>query len=786
MAKTEIGEIYYRITGDNSGLKNTLNESDQGANKLVGTLMNVGKAIAGAFIVKQIFDVGKAIIGVASDANETSSKFGVVFSSISDRANQTASDISEGYGMSRNAAKEYLSGVGDILKGLEFTQSASLDTSSSIVKLSADLVSFKNYAGGVEGATHAITSALLGERESLKGLGIAISDADLKQFAADSGLVWDNLDRQHQATLTLALITERAGNAIGDFERTQYGFANQTRIAEGNINNLEVTLGTKLLPAATLGVIAFNEIVKSLDKSAMGLGDWMSSAEGASQVANFLGSAIGNISGVLTALEPIVSGLGDGFMIIWDALSAGLGDIGGATEGFTTFAIVSTVLSDALRITATSIGGVITLVVDLGLAFWETGKALAYFAGFIAGGISWDELKDQVSKSGAAITKLGEDTINSVNKIIGETGKAINSLGADIDKTNQKASASADKMAKGITTAVNKALTATQQSNTEQANSHEDMEKSKTGLTLAQSKERDKIEKQSAKDRDKARKDEAKAEEEKLKTINEVAGKLMSGLNDLMSGISANIQGDLQQTLDWIDTTTTERLASLDAQMAAELEAAGLTEQTERERIQSQLDAAIEAGDTETAAKLQDDLDRLDIQQKYADRKAGIEAEAANQKAQAEYNAAHKIWEMQVVKSFADMALGIMQATIAGMQFGPGAAAMVPILVAIASAAGVANIAATADAEPTSPTFATGGIVPGSSFSGDKIIAKVNSGEMVLNTQQQAQLFNMANGNNGGGNYFTFMIDSETLYDKFYTDSKNGKFRIHKRGVVAL
>lgn len=42
--------------------------------------------------------------------------------------------------------------------------------------------------------------------------------------------------------------------------------------------------------------------------------------------------------------------------------------------------------------------------------------------------------------------------------------------------------------------------------------------------------------------------------------------------------------------------------------------------------------------------------------------------------------------------------------------------------------------------------FEHGGIVGGSSFTGDKVIARVNSGEMILNRSQQAQLFAMANG----------------------------------------
>jgi hypothetical protein len=42
--------------------------------------------------------------------------------------------------------------------------------------------------------------------------------------------------------------------------------------------------------------------------------------------------------------------------------------------------------------------------------------------------------------------------------------------------------------------------------------------------------------------------------------------------------------------------------------------------------------------------------------------------------------------------------------------------------------------------------FAQGGIVPGTSFTGDRVIAGLNSREMVLNTSQQAQLFELANG----------------------------------------
>ena len=70
-----------------------------------------------------------------------------------------------------------------------------------------------------------------------------------------------------------------------------------------------------------------------------------------------------------------------------------------------------------------------------------------------------------------------------------------------------------------------------------------------------------------------------------------------------------------------------------------------------------------------------------------------------------------------------------------------------------ANLAAIASIVATimgVIATISSLKFASGGIVPGTSFSGDQVHAMLNSGEMVLNTRQQRNLFRMID---GGGNY---------------------------------
>ena len=62
-------------------------------------------------------------------------------------------------------------------------------------------------------------------------------------------------------------------------------------------------------------------------------------------------------------------------------------------------------------------------------------------------------------------------------------------------------------------------------------------------------------------------------------------------------------------------------------------------------------------------------------------------------------------------------------------------------------------------------SFDGGGIIGGTSYTGDRLVARVNSGEMILNPAQQRQLFNMANGGGGSDSGVTSAaLRGEDLY----------------------
>lgn len=101
-----------------------------------------------------------------------------------------------------------------------------------------------------------------------------------------------------------------------------------------------------------------------------------------------------------------------------------------------------------------------------------------------------------------------------------------------------------------------------------------------------------------------------------------------------------------------------------------------------------------------------------------------------------------------------------------------GAASSVASVPFVGPVLAIAAIASIVGALANLPKFALGGIVPGTSFSGDKVLARVNSGEMILNQSQQNRLLGIANGRNSGtGGQVRFVIDRKQLVGILEQDS---------------
>jgi len=262
---------------DNSAVK----RFDQNVGKLRGSLKgatsnlrdmangirNTGAALT-AFATVPLGLLTGGLIKAASDAEETEAKFGTVFSSIRDEADETAKTLSRDFGLSSQGAQQLLSDTGDLLSGFGFAQKETLQFSKDLNELAVDLASFTNLEGGAERASRSLTKALLGERESIKELGIQISEKDVKERIAinRSKGITRATERQEKALATLQLAQEQSKNSIGDFARTQEGFANQMRILRARISDVAVSFGRILLPVANKVVRVFVKVFERFEK----------------------------------------------------------------------------------------------------------------------------------------------------------------------------------------------------------------------------------------------------------------------------------------------------------------------------------------------------------------------------------------------------------------------------------------------------------------------------------------------------------------------------------------
>lgn len=179
--------------------------------------------------------------------------------------------------------------------------------------------------------------------------------------------------------------------------------------------------------------------------------------------------------------------------------------------------------------------------------------------------------------------------------------------------------------------------------------------------------------------------------------------------------------------------------AKLDIEFNTQLERAKLIQDSDKRKDEI---AKIQASKELAFTKLKNkqEIDLIKARQVQEQQIEQIRLQAAGNFIQAGLNLAKE-------GSIAQKALQITQATVAtytaanqALASPPGPPFTLP-LVASTVALGLSNIARISGAK-----FAQGGIVPGTSFAGDRVQARVNSGEMILNRAQQAELFRVAKG----------------------------------------
>lgn len=386
----QAGQIVER---QRTGIVSNLAKASQGfffVTQAAGTLVNAGRQVA---------EFGQAVFDLGADAGETASKFQMTLGPATQQAQEFLERFANTAGLTVTEGRELISVTSGIAMGFGMTQTEAAGFAEEILSLAGDMTSYTNVP--MQETSRAIQSALTGERESLKRLGVVIRETDVQQKAlTQTGKESASaLTDQEKATATLALIQERASFMIGNLADTQDSAANRARALGARLREMQELLARAFLPAleevlGTLGDISGSEGMAGFVESIVAARDQIAAwAVVGVEVTQAVAIALVNVVQILVDMAQRLYAVGEGLYNLAQA------DFRGAVRSFRG-------VVDETESIMGNLGDILDGFDGLGGAIdaaMKTGKADV--ASFVAG---LDESEQRVIDNTAAVIEQGE------------------------------------------------------------------------------------------------------------------------------------------------------------------------------------------------------------------------------------------------------------------------------------------------------------------------------------------------------------------------------------------
>ena len=180
------------------------------------------------------------------------------------KAEQFSKSALEAFGMSELSAKKTTGIYMTMAKSAGISESAASDMAVTLAGLTGDVASFYNISQ--ELADVRLKSVFTGETETLKELGVVMTQTNLQAYALSQGINKNisDMNQAEQTTLRYNFVLDRLAFVQGDFARTSNSWANQIRILQERFKQLLGIIGNGLIAALTPVVKFLNMIIGKL------------------------------------------------------------------------------------------------------------------------------------------------------------------------------------------------------------------------------------------------------------------------------------------------------------------------------------------------------------------------------------------------------------------------------------------------------------------------------------------------------------------------------------------
>nr|DAF39868.1 MAG TPA: minor tail protein [Caudoviricetes sp.] len=240
------------------------NQFQQQMNGITKLAKKAGVALAAAFGTKKLIDFGKQCLELGSDLAEVQNVVDVTFPHMTAKVDEFAKSAAQSFGLSETMAKQYTGTFGAMAKAFGFTEQQAYDMGSTLTGLAGDVASFYNLSQ--DEAYTKLKSVFTGETESLKDLGVVMTQTALDSYALANGFgkTTSQMTEAEKVALRYSFVQKQLSAASGDFARTSGSWANQVRILKLQFDSLKATIGQGLINLFTPIIKAVNTLIGKL------------------------------------------------------------------------------------------------------------------------------------------------------------------------------------------------------------------------------------------------------------------------------------------------------------------------------------------------------------------------------------------------------------------------------------------------------------------------------------------------------------------------------------------
>lgn len=246
-------------------IKQAENQAHKMKSGIAGAFTSTAAKVTGLLGGIGLATFAKNSLMLASDLNEVQNVVDTTFGGMSTKINDFTKTTSSQFGISELQAKKYSGVLGAMMKSSGITGDALTNMSTGLAGLSGDMASFYNL--DPEEAFEKLKSAIGGETEPMKALGVNMSVANMEAFALTQGInkQWKEMSQAEQTTLRYKYLMKNTADSQGDYAKTSKGFANSLRTLKLNFSTLGAKIMSNFIPTFEKLFNNMNDFLTKID-----------------------------------------------------------------------------------------------------------------------------------------------------------------------------------------------------------------------------------------------------------------------------------------------------------------------------------------------------------------------------------------------------------------------------------------------------------------------------------------------------------------------------------------